>query len=192
MVQFRDYQKNIIKQGFEILFRNGFLYLAMEVRTGKTLTALGICNEWFDLQDVLFITKKKAISSIQKDYDQLKPSFPITIVNYESLHLVKDTKRWELIICDEAHSCFISGTLVDNKKIEDINLHDSLNTFNFALNRYEKNKVVNIYKNKLSENLVKIKCNGKEIVCTESHKIFTRRGWVAAKDILSSDELQVL
>ena len=42
MIEFRDYQKNIIGQGTEILKDNGFLYLAMEVRTGKTLTSLGI------------------------------------------------------------------------------------------------------------------------------------------------------
>lgn len=104
MVEFRDYQKDIIKQGLGILEDHHFLYLAMEVRTGKTLTALGIANEWFDLQNVLFVTKKKAISSIQNDYNLLKPEYAITVVNYESLHLVKNANRWEMIILDEAHS----------------------------------------------------------------------------------------
>jgi SNF2-related domain len=102
MVQFRDYQKDIIKQGTEMLERNRFLYLAMEVRTGKTLTAFGICQE-FELYNVLFVTKKKAISSIQKDYNLLKPRFKITIINYESLHLVKDIEKWDVVILDEAH-----------------------------------------------------------------------------------------
>ena len=101
-VEFRDYQKDIIKQGTEMLEQNRFLYLAMEVRTGKTLTAFGICQE-FELYNVLFVTKKKAISSIQKDYNLLKPRFKITVINYESLHLVKDNECWDVVILDEAH-----------------------------------------------------------------------------------------
>tara|TARA_B110000503_G_scaffold91704_1_gene138390 strand:- start:1064 stop:1555 length:492 start_codon:yes stop_codon:yes gene_type:complete len=163
----------------------------MEVRTGKTLTSLGIA-ERVDAKNVLFITKKKAISSIQADYDALAPSYTITIINYESLHLVMSNKKWDLVVCDEAHSCFLGETMVDGKKIKDIDLLDSLNSFNFEKGIYEKRKVINIYKNKLTENLVKIKCNGKEIICTESHKIFTKRGWVRARDILPEDELQVL
>ena len=39
-MKFRDYQSKIIKQGVDIISRYGFVYLAMEVRTGKTLTSL--------------------------------------------------------------------------------------------------------------------------------------------------------
>jgi hypothetical protein len=101
-IKFRDYQTDIIHRGTEILDQSGFLYLAMEVRTGKTLTSLGIAENIFSL-NVLFITKKKAISSIQKDYEMLKPPYHLTVINYESLHKIPDTK-WDLIICDEAHS----------------------------------------------------------------------------------------
>ena len=67
MIEYRDYQKNIISDGVGIIKENRFLYLAMEVRTGKTLTSLGICDK-LNVDKVLFITKKKAISSIQNDY----------------------------------------------------------------------------------------------------------------------------
>jgi hypothetical protein len=61
-VTFREYQLDIIEQGTAILQASGFLYLAMEVRTGKTLTSLGIARN-IDAKNVLFITKKKAINS---------------------------------------------------------------------------------------------------------------------------------
>lgn len=102
-VKFRDYQKDIIASGFTILQEYGFLYLAMEVRTGKTLTSLGIANE-MRVNHVLFITKKKAMSSIEDDYAMLNPSYQMTIINYESLHHVMDDEMWDLIILDEAHS----------------------------------------------------------------------------------------
>ena len=43
-VEFRQYQKDIIASGCNILKVHGFLYLAMEVRTGKTLTSMGIAK----------------------------------------------------------------------------------------------------------------------------------------------------
>jgi hypothetical protein len=100
---FREYQKDIIKKGAEILSENRFLYLAMEVRTGKTLTSLGIADV-IGSQDVLFVTKKKAISSIVSDFNLLKPSFSLCVINYESLHTIDPDIHWGLIICDEAHS----------------------------------------------------------------------------------------
>jgi len=102
-VQFRDYQTKIIHQGADILNKHGFLYLAMEVRTGKTLTSLGICSKIGSF-NVLFVTKKKAISSIENDYKMMSPFFDMTVVNYESLHHVMNDKTWDTIICDEAHS----------------------------------------------------------------------------------------
>jgi len=100
---FRDYQKEIILKGTEMLLENKFLYLAMEVRTGKTLTSLAIANN-IKAQDVLFVTKKKAISSIEADFDLFKPPFSLCVVNYESLHKIDHDIPWDIIILDEAHS----------------------------------------------------------------------------------------
>lgn len=102
-VQLRDYQTEIVNKGTGILTIHGFLYLAMEVRTGKTITSLSIADR-VGVKNVLFITKKKAMSSISDDYSLLSPSFHLCIINYESLHTVMDNEKWDLIVCDEAHS----------------------------------------------------------------------------------------
>jgi hypothetical protein len=99
---FRDYQLDIISRGVEIINKHRFLYLAMEVRTGKTLTSFGIANE-INAGDVLFVTKKKAISSIENDFNLLKPYFSLCVINYESLHTIDPDICWDLIILDEAH-----------------------------------------------------------------------------------------
>jgi len=101
-IKFRDYQEDIIKRGINIIRNYGFLYLAMEVRTGKTLTSIGIAELLYP-KNVLFVTKKKAISSIEADRDIFDPSFYMEVINYESLHTISD-RHWDLIICDEAHS----------------------------------------------------------------------------------------
>jgi SNF2 family DNA or RNA helicase len=74
----------------------------MEVRTGKTLTSLAMCEE-LNVENVLFITKKKAISSITADSDLICPSYVLFVINYESLHKLPDI-QWDVVICDEAHS----------------------------------------------------------------------------------------
>ena len=102
MIEFRDYQLDIIEKGTEILRTKRFLYLAMQVRTGKTLTSLGICEN-LNVTNVLFITKKKAISSITKDTNLLCPNYALFVMNYESIHTIPKIK-WDVIICDEAHS----------------------------------------------------------------------------------------
>ena len=76
--------------------------LAMEVRTGKTLTSLGIADK-MDISSVLFITKKKAISSIEADYNLLKPNYALKVTNFEAVHKVNG-KDYDLIIVDESHS----------------------------------------------------------------------------------------
>ena len=103
MIQLRDYQKSIVEKATEVIKNKGFVYLAMEVRTGKTLTSLSVATK-LRAKKVLFITKKKAISSIIKDYELLEPSFYLHTINYESLHKVHYDLDWDVIILDEAHS----------------------------------------------------------------------------------------
>ena len=99
-MKLRDYQIKLSTQAVEVLKHKKIVYLAMEVRTGKTLTALNTAK-LFGAKNVLFLTKKKAISSIQWDYDNFGFDFDITIVNDESLHLVEG--KFDLIIHDEHH-----------------------------------------------------------------------------------------
>ena len=99
-MELRDYQIKLSTQASEILQHKKIVYLAMEVRTGKTLTALNTAK-LFGAKKVLFLTKKKAISSIQWDFDNFGFDFDLTIINDESLHLVNEA--FDLIIHDEHH-----------------------------------------------------------------------------------------
>ena len=108
-MKLRPYQEEIVKRGIKILIPFRFLYLAMEVRTGKTITSLKLftymwakLNQDANGKKILFVTKKKAITSIENDYDESGCIYDIMITNYESLHKVP-TKGWDGLICDEAH-----------------------------------------------------------------------------------------
>ena len=101
MIQLRDYQENIAEDSCALLEKHGFVYLAMQVRTGKTLTSLAIAKK-MDAKSVLFVTKKKAIPSIREDYEKLDCLFPMTIINYESVHKY-DMNSYDFVVLDEAH-----------------------------------------------------------------------------------------
>lgn len=101
MITLRPYQVDIIDMSCLILTHSNFVYLAMQVRTGKTLTAIGICDK-MKYEKVLFITKKKAIGDITADRDKYGVCFTLDVINYESIHKMPE-HGWDCIICDEAH-----------------------------------------------------------------------------------------
>lgn len=101
MFKLRDYQEKISSDALDILKKKNIVYLAMQVRCGKTITALETCKK-YNANKVLFITKKKAISSIELDYQNFGYKFDLTIINDESLHKITDTD-FDVVIHDEHH-----------------------------------------------------------------------------------------
>jgi len=100
-LKFRDYQIEIIQKSVTVLEQHHFCYLSMEVRTGKTLTALGVADR-LGIKNLLFVTKKIAIGSIEADYKKLKPNYDLVVINYESLHKVEG--KFDFVVLDEAHT----------------------------------------------------------------------------------------
>lgn len=98
-MQLRDYQQTISTEASGLLSVFGYAYLAMQVRTGKTITALEAAR-LYGARDVIILTKKKAISSIEADCKHF--DFNSTVINYESMHKIGNIKC-DLMIVDEAH-----------------------------------------------------------------------------------------
>ena len=98
----RDYQEDISKKANHILTGKGMVYLCMSVRTGKTLTSLETAR-LFGAKRVLFLTKKKAISSIESDYINFgyDKHFELFVHNDESMHKIDG--KFDLVVHDEHH-----------------------------------------------------------------------------------------
>jgi len=96
----RDYQVDLSKKAVNILKEKRIIYLMMQVRTGKTLTALETAK-LYGANNVLFLTKKKAISSIESDYKNFGYTFNLTVTNDEQLANIEG--NYDLIIHDEHH-----------------------------------------------------------------------------------------
>ena len=100
-MELRDYQINIANRAVDILKVNKIVYISMEVRTGKTLTALETAK-LYGAKRVLFLTKKKAVNSILSDYNNFGYEFDLIVTNDESMHKLENT-NYDLVIHDEHH-----------------------------------------------------------------------------------------
>ena len=100
MKELREYQIEISQKANVILKELKIVYLCCQVRTGKTLMSLETAN-LYGAKNVLFLTKKKAIQSILNDFKDFNFNYELTVINNESLHLVKG--HFDLIISDEHH-----------------------------------------------------------------------------------------
>ena len=92
----------MIDKATAVITKHRFVYLSMQVRTGKTLTSLGVAQK-LNVSRVLFVTKKKAISSIEDDYTKFgyNQHFDLVVINDESMHKLND--NYDLVIHDEHH-----------------------------------------------------------------------------------------
>ena len=100
-MQLRDYQLELSTKACDLLTKHKIAYLSMQVRTGKTLTALNTCK-LYGAKSVLFVTKKKATLSVVADYEHYKNYFKCFVINFEQLHNITD-QYFDLVIIDEAH-----------------------------------------------------------------------------------------
>ena len=97
------HQENAKEKILNILRDKTICYLNGEKRSGKSLTVLFSAEE-FGAKKVIFITKKKAISSIESDFKKANLTYKLTVINYESVHKIED-KDFDFLIIDEVHNC---------------------------------------------------------------------------------------
>jgi hypothetical protein len=96
------HQEEISNKAALILKEHMIVYLAMEERTGKSLTALLIASK-VKVSKVLILTKKKALKdwlSLLDDYPI--PTLEITATNYHQAWKLK--AKYDLVILDESHN----------------------------------------------------------------------------------------
>ena len=114
MITLRPYQEAGAQTAVQLLKTRRLAYLAFEVRTGKTLTALRAV-QLLGSPSCLFITKKKAIASIEADAKAI--GVACTVTNYEQVPKLKQ-RSWGIVIIDESHS--ISAYAKPSKRFKDI------------------------------------------------------------------------
>jgi len=95
------HQEELSTQALDILRENMMVYLAMEERTGKTLTAL-LVAEKSTAKRVLVITKKKALDGWEDTLAKFTHTKDYVVTNYHQAHKVEDD--FDLVLLDESHN----------------------------------------------------------------------------------------
>ena len=96
------YQVEKASEAYEILREHAIVYLAMEERTGKTLTSL-VVAEQAAVNSVLIITKKKALDGWRDTLKAYKHSKVYTVTNYHQAKKFSGAD-YDLVILDESHN----------------------------------------------------------------------------------------
>lgn len=96
------YQEELSNEALEIIRANGLVYLAMEERTGKTITAL-LVAEKSEVKHILIVTKKKASADWKKTLSNMTLTKKYFLATY---HMLKDVPvdAFDLVLLDESHN----------------------------------------------------------------------------------------
>lgn len=101
----KPHQSKIGKEALAILKEYGLVYLAMEERTGKSITAMCVA-EACAIERVLILTTTKASEGWKETLSFFAHDKIYTLGTYTSAHKIKG--KFDLVILDEAHK-YISG-----------------------------------------------------------------------------------
>jgi len=91
-----------------------------------------------------------------------------------------------LVIIDE---CFPAGTKVDGRPIETICVGDCVRSYDESVGRIVERRVANTMRRPAPSRVVVVNVGDHRFVCTEEHPVLTRRGWVAARELVADDEV---
>jgi hypothetical protein len=101
MIELRPEQRQLVDKAKIILLNHGVVYIAGEIRTGKTPTAIITAKEvgW---RRICLITKKGAISGVEK-FTKEETDLDFTVTNFEQAG--KLINNYDGFIIDESHAC---------------------------------------------------------------------------------------
>ena len=111
-MKLRDYQEELVNKAVQTFESHGFVYLALETRTGKTPVSIMAAVEIYrktGAPEILFVTEKghhlQYCGYLQKGLCEDYPiaDVPFRVMSFDSLHKVTQLDG-RIIIADEAHS----------------------------------------------------------------------------------------
>ena len=104
-MQLYEYQREAVNQAKEILQQHGIVYLAMGMRTGKTITSLSIANE-LQCKNVLVLCSNKNVEkAFAETLDKCGFQMHLSISTHHPTTINKfSNQMYDCIIVDEAHN----------------------------------------------------------------------------------------
>lgn len=213
MFTLRVYQHAIVDAFFASVNRVLTTLIVMATGLGKTVVAAEIAIRWPQTQGrVLFVAHTEelidqAAEKIGLHLDQTcgiemgdrreavgskRSLAKVLVASVQTLAREKrrgkfNPKDFSLIIFDE---CFIPGTLIDGRPIESIDVGDVVSCFDHQSSKIVFRNVTETSRKRCNSLIRIVADDGRIIVCTPNHPVFTLNGYVRA-DILSCGEMML-
>lgn len=121
------------------------------------------------------------ICGLEKAKDHASHSAQVIVGSSQTLSKKKRLEAlprnlFDYILIDE---CFVAGTSVFGRSIEDIKSGDFVAAFNEETRRTEIKRVLRVFQS-IPKSLLRIVIGNSAFVCTPGHPFLTDRGWIAA------------
>jgi DNA repair protein RadD len=110
----------------------------------------------------------------------------VQTINSRADKLTQWSSQVKLWLTDE---CFVAGTLVDGKAIENIEIGDFVTAFDEHTGAMVKRRVMRLFKNKMPRDIVKVTTQNTVLFVTRHHPFYTQNGWVNAENLTNEHEL---
>jgi superfamily II DNA or RNA helicase len=197
--ELRNYQKEAVSTALNRFenYRSPFI-LSLSVAAGKSLIIADICHKLDE--PVLILQPSREL--ILQNYEKLKSygvddismysasvnSKEIAKYTYATIQSVYKKpelfKHFKYVLIDE---CFVAGTLVDGKPIEDYKVGDTVSSYNHTTGNIENKLVTRVIKKPSPNKLYCIKSQDRTIIVTPNHEIYTNNGYVRADKLNIGD-----
>lgn len=175
--------KYILEGSNALLTRNRGI-VALPTGTGKTLI-IAVIVEQLQNQKILIVAPSLVIiGQIKSLLKKLKIDKNVDVKTPISASKIapdldNTQPKYDCIIFDE---CFVSGTKIGDKNIEDIKIGDYVDSYNHTTNKIEKKKVLSLFKNPAPQKLILTNTKYGSIISTLEHPIFNGIKYDAAKN----------
>lgn len=214
MIEWRPYQTEIIDNVFRDWQDHNNLLVVAATGAGKTNVLWGVADRFLNenpgARVMVMAHRKELIDQPLARLEQFWPGRAMSagivmgetndchrrIViatvqtvghkNGKRLAEVLSYGKIDLLITDE---CFVAGTLVDGKPIEEIKVGDKVTAFDEQSKTFVQSRVTRLFKNPAPATLIKIVANGNEIICTPDHPVWCNGEWLPAKFVTSGDSM---
>ena len=201
----RPYQQEMVDEAIKVLTSDNPRpsILQASVGAGKSIVIAAICHELTKLDpnaEVLILQPSKEL--LEQNMEKLEAYNIDDIKVYSASMGVKEKGQYTMAtigsIKDKLElfknvkyclidECFVAGTKVDRKNIEDIKVGDYVSSYNHITGKIENKRVRRVIKKPSPNKLYCINTQSGTIISTGNHEYFTQRGYVRADNIVEGD-----
>jgi len=200
MITLRPYQEEIVKKVLWAKDLPGNDVVVAAQGSGKSLIIAEVAHRLG--KPVLVICPNKEI--LEQDIEKMSHLMPredigvfsasmgeknikqITFGTIQSMYKVPELfAGFDVVIYDE---CFVAGTKIGRKNIENIVVGDYVDSYNHDTGKIEKKKVTRVIKNELKSQLYLTSCSDNHIISTGNHPVYVKgKGYMPVVNLNKGD-----